>query len=100
MLSIDGYETGSCSDGYSALEELEKREYDLMITDLGMPGMSGMDLSGAAHERFPNMAIAMITGWGTQLDPGEVKAIGVTTVLSKPFHKKDIKALVRDLVQA
>jgi len=98
MLKIDGHEPKSCVDGYSALDELGKEEYDLMITDLGMPGMSGLDLAVYAHDNYPDMPIAMITGWGTQLNEDEVKMKGIRIVLSKPFHLEEVKALVEELV--
>jgi signal transduction histidine kinase/ActR/RegA family two-component response regulator len=97
MLSLDGHDTTSCPDGYSALKSLGNGRYDIMITDLGMPGMSGLDLAAAAHEKSPEMPIAMITGWGTQLDHDEVTLKGIRAVLSKPFHLKDVKALVSEL---
>jgi signal transduction histidine kinase/CheY-like chemotaxis protein len=97
MLAMEGHEATTCPDGYAALRALEKREYDLMITDLGMPGMSGLDLAGAAHDSHPAMPIAMITGWGTQLDHSEVKSKGIRTILAKPFHLKDVRAILESL---
>jgi len=96
-LAIDGHEPVACNDGFAALEEIEKRKFDMMITDLGMPGMSGLELAGAVHERFPDMPIAMVTGWGTQLNEDEVALNGIKSVLSKPFHLKDIRTLVNNL---
>jgi CheY-like chemotaxis protein len=99
MIQMDGHETTMCCDAYAALEEVANGEYDLLITDLGMPGMSGLDLAGVVHERLPGLPVAMITGWGTQLNEEEVKTKGVKRILAKPFHLKDIKALVADLVR-
>lgn len=100
MLTIDGHTATTCSDAYAALKQLERQSFDILITDLGMPGMSGLDLAGVVHESHPKMPIAMITGWGTQLDHSETKMKGIRTVLSKPFHLKDVKQLVQDLVAA
>jgi two-component system, cell cycle sensor histidine kinase and response regulator CckA len=97
MLSLDGHITTACADGYAAIKSLEKQAFDVMITDLGMPGMSGLDLAGIAHEQFPAMPIAMITGWGMQLNQEEIAMKGVLAVLPKPFHMKDVKSLVQDL---
>jgi len=97
MLTIDGHSPTTCADGYQALKKLEEGKFDIMITDLGMPGMSGLDLAGVVHEAHPEMPIAMITGWGTQLSRDETALKGIKTVLSKPFHLKDVKALVQDL---
>ncbi|MDH4158154.1 MAG: response regulator [candidate division Zixibacteria bacterium] len=100
MLILEGHQARACPDGYAALAALEQEPYDFMITDLGMPGMSGLDLAGMVHESYPDIPIAMITGWGTQLDSEEVKAKGVGAVLSKPFHLKDVKTLLQDLASA
>ncbi|MCK4606329.1 MAG: response regulator [candidate division Zixibacteria bacterium] len=98
MLTIDGHTATTCPDGYSALETIEKQSFDLVITDLGMPGMSGLEMAAVVHEKHPELPIAMITGWGTQLDESEVSMKGIKTVLPKPFHLKDVKALITDLV--
>lgn len=98
MLQMEGHKTQTCADGYAALEELEKADFDLLITDLGMPGLSGMDLAGMAHENRPEMPIAMITGWGTQLEPSEVKNRGILTVLAKPFHLKDVRSIIEGVL--
>jgi len=97
MLTIDGHDAITCPDGYKALEAVDAHRFDLIITDLGMPGMSGLDLASVIHERFPSLPIAMITGWGTQLDEEDASQKGIKTVLPKPFHLKDVKAIVREL---
>ncbi len=97
MLTIDGHSATACADGYQALEAVDEQSFDLIITDLGMPGMSGLDLAAVVHGKFPELPIAMITGWGTQLDEEDVSLKGIKTVLPKPFHLKDVKALVREL---
>lgn len=98
ILTMHGHILTACPDGETALEALESQEFDLMITDLGMPGMSGMELAETVHKKRPEMPIAMITGWGTQLDKDQVRASGILTVLAKPFHLKDIKDLIDELV--
>ncbi|HWR83286.1 MAG TPA: response regulator [Candidatus Deferrimicrobium sp.] len=97
MLTIEGHRVSACPDGYAALKALSEQPFDLLITDLGMPGLSGIELAGQVHTMLPHMQIAMITGWGTQLSRQEVLACGIKSVLSKPFHLKEIKALVQEL---
>ena len=97
MLSLDGHTATRCKDGYEALKKIEAEKYDMIVTDLGMPGMSGLDLAGIVHEKNPAIPIAMITGWGMQLDHDEMAIKGIKTVLSKPFHLKDVKAMVSEL---
>jgi len=98
MLTIDGHFLTTCSDGFEALKSLSEGEYDLMITDLGMPGMSGLELAKSAHDDNPSLDIAMITGWGTQLSQEEISSSGIKSLLAKPFHINDIQALVRVVV--
>lgn len=97
MLSLDGHEVVCCPDAYEALETINARSFDMLITDLGMPGMSGLDLAGEVHDAHPSLPIAMITGWGTQLNDEEVALRGIRRVLAKPFHLRDIKSLVKEL---
>jgi signal transduction histidine kinase len=97
MLTIDGHSTTACADGYKALAAVDEHSFDLIITDLGMPGMSGLDLAAVVHQKYPELPIAMITGWGTQLDEEDVSLKGIKTVLPKPFHLKDVKAVVKEL---
>ena len=97
MLSLDGHEVVCCPDAYAALETINARPFDMVITDLGMPGMSGLDLAGEVHDAFPLIPIAMITGWGTQLNDVEVSLRGIKRVLAKPFHLRDIKSLIKEL---
>ena len=97
MLTIDGHSPTTCADGYQALEAIDTQSYDLVITDLGMPGMSGLDLAAVVHEKCPELPIAMITGWGTQIDEEDASMNGIKIVLPKPFHLKDVKSLVREL---
>ncbi len=98
MLTINGHNAVACQDGYDALKALEKNEYDMMITDLGMPGMSGLELADTVHRTRPHMPIAMITGWGTQLSQEEISSKGIRKVLSKPFHLKEVREMVEELV--
>ncbi|UCD63352.1 MAG: hybrid sensor histidine kinase/response regulator [Candidatus Zixiibacteriota bacterium] len=99
MFTVNGHKVTSCCDGYSALEAFRQEAFDLVITDLGMAGMSGLDLAGLVHEEKPDIPIAMITGWGSQLNHDEIALKGIRAVLAKPFHLKEITALVEQLVE-
>ena len=100
MLTIDGHTVVACADGYAAVDALKQDRFDLVITDLGMPGMSGLELAGRIRHDYPETPVAMITGWGTQLNEQEIVDKGVRSVLPKPFHLKDVKAMVRELSSA
>ncbi len=97
MLSINGHAVTTCCDAFAALDALNDAEFDIVITDLGMAGMSGLDLAGLIHKDKPHIPVALITGWGSQLNHDEVALKGVKAVLPKPFHLEDINALVEKL---
>jgi len=94
-LQLAGHNIVDCHDAFSALAEIEKRTFDLVITDLGMPGMTGLEMSAKIHKRYPNIPIVMITGWGTQINADETAQNGIVTVMSKPFHLKDVREMVK-----
>jgi len=97
MLSIDGHSVTACCDAFAALDTLKNGEFDIVITDLGMAGMSGLDLAGLIHKEKPQIPVALITGWGSQLNHHEVALKGVKAVLAKPFHIEDINSLIEKL---
>jgi len=98
IFTTDGHYAKTCPDAYTAIKAIEKQLPDLIIADLGLPGMSGLDLAGEVHHCHPDLPIAMITGWGAQLDMEKITANGVKTVISKPFHIKDINTMIKDLI--
>ncbi len=95
MLGIEGFQSEVCSDATSAMEHLEKGTFSLMITDLGMPGMSGYDLAEYVREKYKDMEIVLMTGWGSSFKNDRKEINGVRAVIAKPFHLNEILQLVR-----
>jgi signal transduction histidine kinase/DNA-binding response OmpR family regulator len=77
-------------DGEEALEMLEREPVDLVCTDLGMPGMTGWELADRVKVRWPGLKVALITGWGAQVEPEDLEAHGVDLFIAKPFQVKEI----------
>ena len=84
------------ANGVDALEIFNQEPFDLVLTDLGMPVMSGWEVANAIKELAPEVIIAIITGWGTQFDPSELKKNGVDIVVNKPFRVNQILNLVQE----
>ncbi len=86
MLLKDRHELHLAFDGQAALDMLAQSPVDLVITDLRMPGMSGIELLHAIRERFPDVEVIILTGYG-QLDTA-MKAVelGAYAYLEKPFN--------------
>jgi signal transduction histidine kinase/DNA-binding response OmpR family regulator len=77
-------------DGKEALEMLEREPVDLVCTDLGMPGMTGWELADRVKQRWPDLKVALITGWGAQVEPEDLEAHGVDLFIAKPFQVREI----------
>ncbi|MEE2691098.1 MAG: response regulator [Pseudomonadota bacterium] len=85
-----GHVVVDASQGDEALTELQLREFDLLLTDIVMPVMDGIELARQAAEIDPEMKIMFITGFAAvALNPAN-RAPADAKVLSKPFHLKDL----------
>ena len=81
-------------DGKDAMMQLTKDEYDLIITDLKMPGMNGMELLQQAIAKYPNIRIVLISAHGTVDNAVEAMKLGAVDFLQKPFTPKELRNLV------
>jgi signal transduction histidine kinase/CheY-like chemotaxis protein len=98
LLTQAGHTVVECADGASALRQLGEQRFDVVISDLGMPGVSGWDIAKAAKDQDRGTPVILTTGWGHTLDPAVVSANGVDFVVSKPFRLTDVqKAIARAL---
>ncbi len=96
ILEIDHHEVASAASGREALALLQRRPYQIVFTDLGMPEMSGWDLAQEIKRRLPQTRIIMITGWGTQLDKEKAVESGIERILPKPVTCDEILRAVSE----
>ncbi|RKX22118.1 MAG: hypothetical protein DRP51_02975 [Candidatus Zixiibacteriota bacterium] len=89
----------ACS-GEEAISMLNKKEYDLIITDMKMPGMSGEDVVRFTKEKYPNSKIIIISGYSTLYSVSNALKCGVDAFLSKPFTIKQIRTEVNKSLNA
>lgn len=99
ILSLEGHNVTLAQDGKEGLLTFKTHEFDMVLTDLGMPGMSGWQLARAIKELSPKTPVAIITGWGLQPDPRQMKQAGVDLFIEKPFRISDIRRLLTDGMQ-
>src|SRR5688572_1831408 len=85
-LSERGYEVVEAESGEKALECLDTFAFDVVITDLKLPGIDGMRLVEAARERYPNIVTIVITGYGTVKDAVDAIQRGASDFVPKPFQ--------------
>lgn len=94
MLRQEGHSATPASTGEEALRMIESSEFDLLLTDLVMPGMTGWDVIDGAARIRPGLPVVLMTGLGQIVAPEECAAKGVMAVLSKPFTLDEIAAAV------
>ncbi len=94
VLRLDGHTVDCCSSGQEALAACAATRYDLVLTDVGMPGMSGLELARALTAAQPDVPVGLVTGWGNALDPDERAASGARFVLSKPYLLDEVRTVV------
>lgn len=97
FLEALGYEVASARDTDEALLTLRTRAFDVVVTDLTMPGEGGARVVAAAGELAPSPAVIVMTGKVQQRDIDEVTALGARTYLEKPFG---MRALVKAITDA
>jgi PAS domain S-box-containing protein len=85
MLRFKGHRVVAVNDGEKALELIDSSNFDLVLTDLGMPVVSGWEIARRAKEKNPKLPVVMITGWGAQYEDAELAGRGVDLMLSKPL---------------
>ena len=102
-IGFDMLESINCSattaeSGKQALELLASHDYDLLLTDIGMPEMDGWQLINKVHELYPNkMKIVIISGWGAQITNEQIAKNKVNSVLPKPVKMSELKKVIDEL---
>ena len=90
LLMRDGHIVREASGGREAMELLRSHPFDLLITDLGMPEVSGHLVARCAHDTQPDLPIILSTGWGETISPDQLKTLGAAALLAKPFTYNDM----------
>jgi PAS domain S-box-containing protein len=96
MLQQLGCTVRVASSGKEALRAFKRRDYGLVIADLGMPDMSGRDVARAVKGLRPETPVILITGWGVQVGLKELPEID--GVIEKPFSKDTLSSQIADLL--
>ena len=94
-----GYEVLACADGEQAVEALDQT-WDLLLTDIVMPGMDGIEVARQAAARQPALRIMFITGFAAVALAAANQAPAGAKVLSKPVHLREIVSEVERMIAA
>lgn len=97
-LQVEGYDVSIADRGDKGLAEAKDRPFDVVITDLKMPGLSGLELVQQLHNAKPKLPIIVITAFGTTESAIEATKLGAFDYLLKPFNMAELLELVAKAV--
>jgi len=96
LLIQGGHNVYKASSGKEGLDIFDNEAIDLVFTDVGMPGMSGWKVAKSIKAKDPSIPVALITGWGIQIDDEKMKESGADLILNKPFKMNQVLDLVAE----
>jgi DNA-binding response OmpR family regulator len=99
FLSQKSYDVVTASNGLDALKlcETAKGDFDLIVTDLVMPNITGVAIVAIVKERYPKVPVIAITGWGEHPEALATEA-NADIVLEKPFELDEFHRIIRELL--
>jgi DNA-binding NtrC family response regulator len=99
LYTHDGYNVVVCSSVEQALKCLEAEDIDLVVTDIRLPGLSGLELTKRMHENYPDVPVIVITGYGDIETAVEVLKLGASDYIVKPFSGATIQESTRVVLE-
>lgn len=98
VLTVAGHDVEAATDGYSGLALYRRQPADVVITDIYMPGMDGVDTVSQFHREFPDAKIIAISGSGSASVMAHVRRLGASGTLAKPFKINALLGAVQTLL--
>ena len=99
VLTEEGYDVYLAGTGGMALEAFKDKRYDLLVADLRLPDMDGMEVIRKVKAEKPDTEVLVITGYGTAATAVEAMKLGAHDFLPKPFTEEQIKAAVGEALK-
>jgi DNA-binding NtrC family response regulator len=99
ILTTEGYEVETVSNGRAALERLGEQMFKLLVTDLKMPGMSGLEVLKSLRTFQPELPVVLITGYAAIDNAVEAMKNGATDYLAKPFANEELISKVKNAIK-
>ena len=100
VLTRAGYAVTTAPSGEDAVSTLATATFDLLISDIRMPGMSGLEVLERAKTAYPHIRVVLITGFGTPQILSRGQPPGADRILTKPFSTAELLAAVRENLPA
>ena len=99
FLKNEGYSVTAASNGESALEVMKHDHFDLIITDMKMPKVGGLELLKNVKEIYPDTVVVIITAFGTTESAVEAMKLGAFDYITKPFQMDEIRLVVKNALE-
>ncbi len=100
MLKKEGYEVTCVEDGQQALDLLKKKSVDMVISDLQMPNVTGIELLKQVKDQYPDMLFMMITAFGTTETAVEAMKLGAYDYITKPFKIDEVRINIANALRS
>jgi len=98
-LEFEGFEVESALEGSSGLQKVLQNEYDLILLDVMLPGVSGFDICKAARKKGINTPVIMLTARGEEIDKVLGLELGADDYITKPFSVRELLARIRAILR-
>ena len=99
MLAEEGFEAQTAASGEEALHLLDGADFDIVLTDLVMPGMDGSELVHRVKERNPDQSVVVVTGVVDVKTAVDAMKLGATDYLLKPFDRRTLTVTLETILQ-
>ena len=93
VLSDKGYEVSTVLSGEAALDTIEESNFDVVFTDIKMPGIDGLEVTERIKERCPWTPVVVITGYGTEENEAKAAVLGASGFVRKPLTPEMIESI-------
>lgn len=100
VLAAAGCDVVSAASGQEALDKLAEARVDVLVTDVGMPGMGGLEVAKAAKAMAPDVAVVVVTGWAEREDIASARGKDVDAVLIKPVEPDALTQAVTEVARS
>jgi CheY-like chemotaxis protein len=97
FLEMQNCEVETAAGGEEALDLLNAGHFDVIMVDLQMPGMTGIEFAEVVRQQHPDMPIALITGVAHTLGEADLEQAGISKLFTKPFDLDDIATWIQSL---
>jgi len=99
LVAIFGHDYATASNGHDAVEMLKKDFYHIVLTDMMMPNMEGMEFLKYIHGAYPHIKVIVVTGYDRTFTYTDVIKAGASDFISKPFNTDELEAKINRLVR-